>query len=48
MMNDYYDEFLAEYVLNSVQPKLITIDHGTDFPHDASIGSVCLKMILSI
>lgn len=42
-MNDYYDEFLAEYVLNSVQPELITMYHGTDFPPDASIGSVCLK-----
>ena len=42
-MNNYYDESLAEYVLDSVQPELITMYRGVNLPQDAPIGSACLK-----
>lgn len=35
---NYYDESIAEYVLNSPHPELITV-YGDDTP----IGSICLK-----
>lgn len=37
-MNNYYDEFLGRYVLNSEHPELVTM-----YCDDKPIGSICLK-----
>ena len=42
-MHDYYDESIAEYVLNSAHPELITMYRGTNLPQDAPIGSAYLE-----
>lgn len=41
MNNNYYDEFLAEYVLNSPHPELITVCGG--FPHDTPVATISLE-----
>jgi len=43
MNNNYYDESLAEYVLNSAHPELITVYSGKIVSQDAPIGSMYIE-----
>ncbi len=40
-MNNHYDTFLTKDILDSAHSEFITICGG--FPHDTSIGTICLK-----